>query len=221
MIQEGFIDESNRGFKLHNWKKNQPYAYYGEERSAQARKAAKARYSPKSLKKEACYQQADSTAPSPDPAPAPSPDPKPKKEPSRLSAQDKHDMFNHFWQLTPRRNGLRKGKAEAREKFNRIVKDEDSYQLLCTAIQNYASECEATDTYPKDAHRWLSKDRWKEYIPENFEPPQAGAQRKDKSAAALAMEMTLEARDEELRGEGFDNGYLELLPKPEDGAGPY
>jgi hypothetical protein len=42
-----------------------------------------------------------------------------------------------------------------------------------------------------------------------------------KSAAALAMEMTLEARDEELRGEGFDNGYLELLPKPEDGAGPY
>ena len=59
----------------------------------------------------------------------------------------------------------------AKERFNRIVTSESVYVELCQAIKNYSSDCETTDTPPKDIHSWLAKDRWRDYLPENYSLP--------------------------------------------------
>lgn len=99
LIEIKFIDESPTGkLKLHNWKKHQGYVFHSEERSTQAKKAAKARYAvdkkikstpphkkqlvdnpPETQENGTCSEHAGSNAPSPDPVPSPDPDPDPKR----------------------------------------------------------------------------------------------------------------------------------------------
>ena len=126
MIKEGFIDHKKNIYSLHNWKKNQSYAFYAEERSAKARKAAKARYSAKTKKKEPCSEHArgiaekvlkqdSSTAPSPDPDPVPNPTPKPSTKPSspKASPPEAIELATRLGRLIYQRNPLHAGLQES------------------------------------------------------------------------------------------------------------
>jgi hypothetical protein len=83
----GFLDPCETHYGLHNWRTRNPYAYYREERSEVARKAAETRWEKKrkafNKRTADAKGNADSNAkrnaPSPAPAPNPSPSPKEKK----------------------------------------------------------------------------------------------------------------------------------------------
>lgn len=78
-----------------------------------------------------------------------------------------HDHFPEFWAMYPRRDGQKIGKADAEAKFRRIVTSEAVWSRLKAALTNYASRCNG---HPKDAHRWLASDRWREWETMEAEP---------------------------------------------------
>lgn len=78
------------------------------------------------------------------------------------------DGFEDFWQAYPKRNGLRVGKREAAEKWAKIS-DEDRVQVIDN-LARYVAFVDA-GLLPKDAHRWLTKDRWREYGPDSKPEP--------------------------------------------------
>jgi phage replication O-like protein O len=80
-------------------------------------------------------------------------------------------LFEDFWEKYPRRNGKRGSKQDALSKYKIIIKTEEDASTLITCRDNYAAECAATDCFPKDACRFLSADRWKDYTAANYEPP--------------------------------------------------
>lgn len=67
-------------------------------------------------------------------------------------------LFEKFWEIYPARNGRKLCKADAQKAFLKIP--ENSMADLMSAVRNYAN----SDQLPKDAHRWLSHDRWREWI---------------------------------------------------------
>ncbi len=87
----GFLDRCETHCGLHNWRTRNPYAYFREERSDVARKAAETRWE----KKRKPHKKQDSNAKgnadsnakrnAPSPAPAPNPFPSPDKKASDLS----------------------------------------------------------------------------------------------------------------------------------------
>ena len=92
MIEVGFLDDTEEGYAIHDWKEHQPWIINSEARSIQAKKAVEARWN-KKLKRKTNTQDADSIQgeyaqytdsntplPSPSPSPSPLPKPSPKKE---------------------------------------------------------------------------------------------------------------------------------------------
>ena len=91
LIQVGYLEAFEGGFRIHDWANNQPWAAGAEERSEKARQAALARWekdTPKTKKQQlrtknnttsngsAMPLARSSNAPSPSPSPSPSPEPK-------------------------------------------------------------------------------------------------------------------------------------------------
>lgn len=61
--------------------------------------------------------------------------------------------FETFWEQYPKRKGLKKGKAAARDKWKRMTGADR--QAAMTAVSHFAALVEATGEWPKDAVRWL------------------------------------------------------------------
>lgn len=92
--KSGFLDlcetQCPRHYALHNWRTRNPYAYFRDERSDVARKAAETRWGKKrkAVKKQTpdakgnAGSNAKRNAPAPSPAPAPNPSPSPKDKKS-------------------------------------------------------------------------------------------------------------------------------------------
>ena len=91
LISCGFLDGESGLYALHDWMDHQSYVVHAPERSAQARRAAEAKWS---KMRGACSEHAGSTqgamlnaktsnAPSPDPIPSPDPLPDPSPIPSQ------------------------------------------------------------------------------------------------------------------------------------------
>jgi hypothetical protein len=114
-----------------------------------------------------------------------------KKEPKTLCDPPDHafdpiPFFETFWKSYPRRNGKKIGKGDALKKYKVLVKDEAAASEIQQACNHYALNC---GELPKDAHRWLSADRWKEWItPDIVEaPPKIKSQVFDAIEASLRM----------------------------------
>ncbi len=85
LCEVGFLDRAEDGtYSIHDWKDHQPFCFYSEERSRQARQAAEIRWgkenpglNPKVAEQDAdsmqgaCDQHAERNAPSPIPSPIP------------------------------------------------------------------------------------------------------------------------------------------------------
>jgi len=76
LVDLGFLDKIDNGYALHDWEDNQGWVFHSDERSAKAKKAAKARWD----KYNDATSNATSNAPSPSPTPNPTPTPAPAPE---------------------------------------------------------------------------------------------------------------------------------------------
>lgn len=93
------------------------------------------------------------------------------------------DSFESFWKIYPERNGTKGSKQEALERFQKL-RTPDVASVI-QAARNYAAHCRVTDTFPRDAARFLAAGRkkapfWREFV----DPPKAES--KVASAADLA-----------------------------------
>ncbi len=78
----------------------------------------------------------------------------------------KDKKFKEFWELYPKRQGKRVGKAEAKKYFVAKIKDEEFLSIM-QAVRNYASSTGCRNGYAKDAIRFLRQDFWKDWIEES------------------------------------------------------
>ena len=70
-------------------------------------------------------------------------------------------LFNNFWQVYPKRNNRKVGKAECLELVKKLK--EDDYDVLLRATTNYANSGEARDNYARDPIRFLRKEFWRDW----------------------------------------------------------
>lgn len=120
LVELRFIDLVGNVHIIHNWEKNNPWAFHADERSEQARKAAKARWGKKNKDADECNEQCceDSEAMQrAEESIAPSPNPNPK-ESKDLSESGETGNFEIFWTGYPRKEK----KKEAEKIFNRLTK---------------------------------------------------------------------------------------------------
>jgi len=73
--------------------------------------------------------------------------------------------FEAFWQIYPKRNGLKVGKQAALEEFKRQIKSQEDYDKLLNATQRYA----IGNHFIRDAVRFLKQAYWKDWY---IEPPE-------------------------------------------------
>jgi len=73
--------------------------------------------------------------------------------------------FEAFWQIYPKRNGLKVGKQAALEEFKRQIKSQEDYDKLLNATQHYATG----NHFIRDAVRFLKQAYWKDWY---VEPPE-------------------------------------------------
>lgn len=72
------------------------------------------------------------------------------------------ELFEPWWREFPKRNGRKVGKTDAERVWSRLKPDEVSACLV--AVGHYAKACDVGDTLAMDAHRWLTKRRWVDWL---------------------------------------------------------
>lgn len=94
------------------------------------------------------------------------------QEPQLSAAEESAQRFEEqFWLNYPRRHGRRVGKPKALAKWKKLNRTDQEAALR--GVKNYAAHCERTDTWPKDAERWLRDRLWEEWQ----DPPTSAARR--------------------------------------------
>ncbi len=88
LLDLGWLERENGGFRLHGWEEHQQYAIHAPERSAQASNAAKARWAKRGAMPDPCSEQCSQHKTSNAPSPAPSPAPNPSPTPAPIAARD-------------------------------------------------------------------------------------------------------------------------------------
>jgi hypothetical protein len=92
--------------------------------------------------------------------------PKKKKDPppagKTASCPGSRERFDRFWVAYPRRNGVKIGKEESKEVFDRLSAEDQ--ELAIKAVEVYASMQGPDNQYTRDAFRFLRKDHWRGYL---------------------------------------------------------
>jgi len=70
--------------------------------------------------------------------------------------------FDEFWQVYPRRNGVRVGKVATLALFKKIP-EADWLDVTLAAI-NYSDSKQVTDGFARDPERFLKKDYWRDWV---------------------------------------------------------
>lgn len=161
----GFLEQSENGFQIHDWKQHNPWAANAKSRSDHARKAASARWgkygcdtasqenqrliketdAPStdgqcSEHKRAMNSDAASNAPSPAPIPIPT-----KRGSSRLSKAESNysPEFEEIWAAYPKRNGSNPKKA-AYFAYRQRIKEGINGEEIRKGLHCYAAWSQAT-----------------------------------------------------------------------------
>lgn len=87
-------------------------------------------------------------------------------QPTKTNGFDVKGAFEVFWTAYPRRNGKRVGKEDAWDKYRAIVHNAETAAEVLKACTAYAENTGdgPGETSAKDAHRWLARGRWKEWL---------------------------------------------------------
>ena len=78
------------------------------------------------------------------------------------SIKQEEGRFPIFWDLYPKRNGKKLGKAETEKVFLKFSDDEQTE--IMKALSNYRKSKVVADGFPKDPIRFLRKDFWKDWL---------------------------------------------------------
>lgn len=113
--------------------------------------------------------------------------------------------FDDFWIIYPPRNGKRIGKGEALTVWKRLKPAEREAAMV--AVHHYRDACKSDLTIAKDAHRWLSKRTFNDWLTPAKPDPHKGRDRYAEMAEDLVgkevldgyAEGTLDADDEARR----------------------
>lgn len=73
------------------------------------------------------------------------------------------DGFEEFWRAYPRRNGVKSGKAGARKKYDKALKQISAEEIL-SAVKKYAETDAVKRGFAKDASTWLNGQCWADEI---------------------------------------------------------
>ena len=84
----------------------------------------------------------------------------PTDEPSKAP-----DRFEEFWSRYPHRNGVKKGKAVARTKWVRIVKDGVPPDEILKGVAASLQSPDVKRGYARDPSTWLNQRGWEDDIP--------------------------------------------------------
>lgn len=128
--------------------------------------------------------------------------------PERSEAEIAADRFEeYFWPTWPRRHGRRVGKAQALKRWVKLSLDDQRAALR--GAKAYAAHCQRTDTFPKDAERWLRDRLWEEWLAPDDGPGPPAAATGIGAAAYLPNggRLTVDINDPEMRAAmGFPVG---------------
>ena len=107
----------------------------------------------------------------------PEPEPEPYKDRDTivsLARKPKPERFEDFWNQYPHRNGAKKGKAKARQKYERLVASGVSEHEIITGAMRYATDRQVVEGYAKDPTTWLNNQGWTDDI-EPAQPSRANS----------------------------------------------
>lgn len=119
----------------------------------------------------------------------PEPEPEEKKDtnvscPKRAKRATTPEGFEDFWNTYPHRNGVKRGKQKAEQKFRTAVKSGMTPDALIEAANRYRQDRQVIDGYAKDPATWLNGNCWEDEIehPDNVHAmrrkPEPGDRRK-------------------------------------------
>jgi hypothetical protein len=180
LCEIGFLDRDETGtYAIHDWKDNQPFMYYAEERSKRAREAAETRWKKKNsegkrkLRKQnahsmlpACDQHTKGNAPSPTPTPTPIPTPNPNNTPPTPQGESVYVWFeDKFWPMWPRKVA----KAAALRAIKKLTPAPELRDDILEAVDNQSQWPQWTKDrgqFIPHAATWITGRRWEDKIPE-------------------------------------------------------
>lgn len=97
-------------------------------------------------------------------------------------------LFEDFWNTYPHRNGTKKGKARAAQRWASLVKAKVPEQVMLDGAKRYAGDRQVIEGFAKDPATWLNQRGWEDEI----EPPRlrlipGGADEDNPNAMALRV----------------------------------
>jgi len=101
--------------------------------------------------------------------PEPEPEPEEKKD-TNVSSQKRAkratapEGFEDFWNTYPHRNGVKRGRQKAEQKFRTAVKSGMTPDALTEAASRYRQDRQVIDGYAKDPATWLNGKCWEDEI---------------------------------------------------------
>lgn len=135
------------------------------------------------------------------------PEPEPYKDRDTivsLARKPKPERFEDFWNQYPHRNGAKKGKAKARQKYERLVASGVSEHEIITGAMRYATDRQVVEGYAKDPTTWLNNEGWTDDI-EPAQPSRAnsnGSGTGQRSSMVDAFAAVAERRSRDAGGGG-------------------
>jgi hypothetical protein len=121
-----------------------------------------------------------------------------------LARKPKPERFEDFWNQYPHRNGAKKGKAKARQKYERLVASGVSEHEIITGAMRYATDRQVVEGYAKDPTTWLNNEGWTDDI-EPAQPSRAnsnGSGTGQRSSMVDAFAAVAERRSRDAGGGG-------------------
>ena len=163
MIEAGWIDDTEKGFIIHDWDTWQEQWYKAKERreaDAKRKREFRAKVAEQAAEQLLIQEEIETMPPV---QTISKEDGNRKAQPEKIGAnpkpdeEPKHDGFESFWAVYPRKIG----KGEAHKKYTARKNDGFSDEELLTAAKNYAEQCRKQNTDPqyiKHAKTFLSEN---------------------------------------------------------------
>jgi hypothetical protein len=120
-----------------------------------------------------------------------------KESKGKVKKHTYSDEFEKVWEIAPLRNGVKQGKKDASDLFEKL--DQEKKRRVYFGLVNYSDYCEKSGQSPMDLARFIRKDFYLEYQKKISVPLQVSNQpKKEKSLSEIAAEMKNKNFDIEL-----------------------
>lgn len=74
------------------------------------------------------------------------------------------DLFEEFWRAYPHRGGVKRGKKEARAKWDLAIKKKIDPKIMVDGAVLFQQDRKAIEGFAPDPSRWISKELWDDEI---------------------------------------------------------